>query len=128
MFTPDEITAGRIAHAFGRELEIHNYQTNIDLYSASLAVMPDGEWPEALAPFAATKIDDLPEAMPDDDVALVSSWQHRDRLRRLLRTERAEMAKSMLVLDVLKGQIGPDYPELLAAFKAEKAEQAAQTP
>ena len=118
MFTTEEHMQNLVMNAFHREVEVYGYQINIDNYTTMLSVLPDGEWPEALAVWASSEIGKLPVEMSDEDVQIVSDYQYRDRLRALLRTERVEQGKSRRVLVALKTQIGSNADAAIAAFKA----------
>lgn len=118
MITADEHLNTLVAAAYHRELEVYQYQINIDNYAAMLAALPDDEWPAHLADYKAATIDSLPWDMADADVDAVNDYQYRDRLRALSRTERTEQGKARRVLDALKVQIGADYEALRDSFKA----------
>lgn len=118
MFTADEHIQNLVEACFHREREVYSYQVNIDNYTAIVATMPQGAWPDNLAMYASTPAEALPSDMDPDSVMLVADYQHRDRLNYLLRTEKIEQAKSRRVLEAMKAQIGDEYPTLLAAYKA----------
>ena len=117
MITDQEKQAGLVMNAFHREMEIYGYQLNIDNYSAMLDALPAGEWPADLGAFRTIKTEDLPHDLSDGQVAQINDYQYRDRLRVLVRTEKAEQNKSIRVRDVLKAQIGSNYDALVAAYK-----------
>lgn len=86
----------------GREREIASYEANIDGYTSQLldleASLPK-MWPDNLVRFRGKSNEQLfAHGMSDDitqeDMILVSSLNHRDRIKLLLFTERAELAKS----------------------------------
>ena len=122
IITTNEHLNNLVQAAYYRELEIYQYQINIDNYNVMLSSLPADEWPMHLGMYVNTPIDQLPIAMTDQDVDLINDYQYRDRLRVAVRTERAEQSKATRVLDALKAQIGPEYDTLLDEFKA------AQTP
>ena len=103
-------------NAYHREMEVYHYQMNINNYTTMLAAMSSGAWPEHLAVWAATEIINLPADMSDEDVEAVTDLQYRDRLRSLLRTEKAEQSKARRVLEALKQQIGADADARIAAY------------
>lgn len=109
-------------HAVRREKEKYDYQVNIDNYTAMLAALPADAWPAHIAQYATKKIDEIPLSVSQIDVDAVVQYQLRDRLQRLLRTERAEQLKASTVLQALKTQIGPQYDAKrdakMAALKA----------
>ena len=109
-------------NAFHREVEIYGYQLNIDNYGAMLVALPADAWPSDLEAFKSVKTEDLPHELSDDQVAQIADYQYRDRLRVLVRTEKAEQNKSIRIRDVLKAQIGADYDALVAAYKATQAQ------
>ena len=118
MITDNEHINNLVVAAYHRELEVYQYQLNIDNYTTMLGSLPSDEWPDHLVEYKAATIESLPWDMSDTDVDLVSDYQYRDRLRALSRTERIEQSKARRVLDALKEQIGADYTNLLNEFKA----------
>lgn len=121
MITDNEHQSNLVAAAFHRELEVYQYQLNIDNYVVMLAALPTDEWPAHLTEYKAATIDSLPWDMTDADTDAVGDYQYRDRLRSLIRTERVEQSKARRVLDALKEQIGADYGTLLAQYKAQQS-------
>ena len=117
MITTQEHLNNLVVAAFHRELEIYQYQINVDNYGVMLAALPQGDWPEELIQYKDAAIDRLPESLDDESVGLVSDYQYRDRIRNLLRTEKVEQSKASRVRDALKIQIGSDYDSLLSAYK-----------
>lgn len=107
-----------IVHAYGREVEVYSYQTNIDNYMQMLSTLPTDDIPNRLAQYMLVDVVNLPFDMSDDDIQLISDYQYRDKLRMLLRTEKVEQSKAKRVLDALKMQIGPDADAQIAAYKA----------
>jgi len=122
MLTDQERQAGLVMNAFHREMEIYGYQINIDNYTTMLAALPADNWPADLEAFRSIKTEDLPHELTDDQVDQIGDYQYRDRLRVLVRTEKAEQNKSVRIRDVIKAQIGADYDLLVAAFKASQAQ------
>ena len=121
MITDQEKQAGLVMNAFHREMEIYGYQLNIDNYAAMLEALPAGDWPADLEAFKTIKTEDLPHELTDGQVAQIGDYQYRDRLRVLVRTEKAEQNKSIRIRDVLKAQIGSNYDSLVAAYKISQA-------
>lgn len=93
-----EAVAIAIVH---REREVFSYDLNISNYEAMLASLPQGEWPANLAQYKNSTLDQV----PDDLDQAVSEYQYRDRIRYLIKTERAERAKSWHVYQALLNQI-----------------------
>jgi len=118
MITNDEKLSAAVMNAYYREVEIYSYQVNIDNYSAMLLALPLDDWPQNWVAFKGVKIDELPHSLSDEDVQSISDYQYRDRLRSLIRTERAEQNKTIRIRDVLKTQIGDNYDALVLAYKA----------
>jgi hypothetical protein len=118
MITNDEKLASAVMNAYYREVEIYSYQVNIDNYSAMLLALPSEDWPQNWVAFKGVKIDELPHSLSDDDAQAISDYQYRDRLRSLIRTERAEQSKTIRIRDVLKAQIGDSYEAQILAYKA----------
>lgn len=117
MLSPEEHVRNLVVNAYHREMEVYGYRLNIDNYTVALTDLPQGDWPESLVSWAATGVGNLPARMSDEEVALVSDYQYRDRLRFLLRTERAEKNKSERILAAIKAQIGPEADAKIAAYK-----------
>jgi hypothetical protein len=118
MITNTEHLNNLVQAAYYRELEVYQYQLNIDNYTVMLTALPSDGWPAHLVGYTATTTDQLPIEMSDADVGLVNDYQYRDRLRIAVRSEKAEQSKTARVLDALKSQIGADYDTLVADFKA----------
>jgi hypothetical protein len=117
MITNQEHLNNLIVAAFHREMEIYQYQINVDNYVAMLAALPQESWPNDLLPYKDAAIDKLPESIDDEIVSTISEYQYRDRIKNLLRTEKVEQSKASRVRDALKVQIGSDYDSLLAEYK-----------
>jgi hypothetical protein len=118
MVTDQEHLNNLVAAAFHREMEVYQYQINIDNYAMMLTTLPSDDWPNELAQYKGINADAFPDALSDDVVATITDYQYRDRLRTLLRTEKVEQSKASRVRDALKTQIGNDYDSLIAAYKA----------
>ena len=84
-----------------REKEIMSYDINITNYTAMLAALPQDDWPSHLAQYKAATLDHVPDEFDD----IVSQYQYRDRLRFLIKTEKAERAKSFRVYEALIAQL-----------------------
>lgn len=84
-----------------REKEIMSYDINITNYTAMLAALPQDDWPSHLAQYANATLDQVPDEFDD----IVSQYQYRDRLRFLIKTEKAERAKSFRVYEALIAQL-----------------------
>ena len=114
-------------NAVHREREVHQYQINIDNYNQMLTALPTGEVPADIAQYLNTQPDDLPIDMDIDDVMLISQYQYRDRLKKLLRTENIEQSKARAVLESLKAQLPADTrDQLILDAAAALAQQPAQ--
>jgi hypothetical protein len=103
--------------AYARELEIYQYQVNIDNYASVLEGLPSTDWPNYLSNYKNANITQLPWEMPETDIDTISDLQYRDRIRALYRSEKAEQAKSKKILEALKLQIGANYDSLVQAYK-----------
>ena len=97
-----------------RERELYQYDLNIGNYSAMLQSLPDGEWPEQIAQFKGKPLDQVPDELD----AEVETYNYRDKLKMLLRTETAERNKSFLVYQTLLAKMPTDQAELAAAVSA----------
>jgi hypothetical protein len=118
MITTQEHLNNLVVAAFHREMEVYQYQINVDNYGVMLAALPQDDWPSALLPYKNATTDSLPEDLDDASVALIADYQYRDKIRNLLRSEKVEQSKASRVRDALKSQIGTDYDALIAAYKA----------
>ena len=98
-----------------REREVHQYQINIDNYTAMLAAMPQGEPPAEILQYMSTKTEELSFDVPLETVQAVADYQYRDRIRYLIRTEAIEQNKAKQVLNALKAQIPADQLDALVA-------------
>jgi hypothetical protein len=124
MITNQEHLNNLIIAAFHREMEIYQYQINVDNYTVMLAALPQENWPDDLVQYKEAAIDKLPESLDDDVVLTISEHQYRDRIRNLLRTEKVEQSKATRVRDALKAQIGTDYDSFVAAYKSSQQQNA----
>ena len=109
-----------------REREVHQYQINIDNYTAMLAALPQGDVPEEVAPYMETPTEELPVFIPLETIQLIADYQYRKRISYLIRTEAIEQGKAKRVLDALKAQIPADQLDTLVADALVKVN--AQTP
>jgi hypothetical protein len=123
MVTNQEHLNNLVIAAFHREMEVYQYQINIDNYTVMLAALPQENWSEELLPYKDAAIDKLPESFDDETVNTISDYQYRDKIRALLRTEKVEQSKAIRVRDALKTQIGSDYDALLASYKASQTQE-----
>ena len=99
----------------GREQEIHSYDTNIVNYETMLVSLPEGEWPDLIASYKNTPIENVPSDLQQD----VSNYSFRDRLRALLATERLERSKSVLIYEAIVAQLpAEEIPTLVAEVLA----------
>ena len=111
--TNDNKTATLISALIDREQELHAYELNIENYSAMLNALPAGEWPETLLSYKSASINDIPEEF----VADFNSYTFRDTLTNLLKTEKAEYEKSLLVYNQFVASLNnlsADIPRLVA--------------
>ena len=99
--TPEATEAVIADNIVMREEEYMSYQINIENYTAMLAKMPQGEWPEHLVQYKGVSADRVPEQHTEE----VNTLNYRDRITALLKTERQEQAKGEAVLDVLLEKI-----------------------
>lgn len=117
MITTQEHLNNLVVAAFHREMEVYQYQINIDNYGVMLAALPQDSWPSDLLTYKNTPSEALPESLDDVVIGLVSDYQYRDKIRNLLRSEKVEQSKARRVRDALKSQIGADYDALIEAYK-----------
>jgi hypothetical protein len=108
-----------------REIEIFSYDMNITNYEIMLAAMPQEDWPENIVQYKNATLD----LVPDDLDQIVSEYQYRDRIRYLIKTERAERAKSFAVYNAMITRLPQDRIEELIAqaqVRAAAAQAASQ--
>jgi hypothetical protein len=117
IYTDQEKQDSFVFNAYHREVEIHQYQINIDNYAAILSQLPQGDWDSDIQDYVNTPVLELPHSLTDEQVDRINNFQYRDRLRGLIRTERAEQNKSQRILDALKSQIVGDYDTLIQQVK-----------
>lgn len=122
--TADEKLAHLAAAVVMRESEIMHYQVNIDNYTAMLAALPAGTWPENLASYKTLALDKIAEQVASADLQAVSDLLHRDKLAALLVTEKLEQGKSIRVLNALLAQLPAKQAQALV--DAAKAKLLAQ--
>lgn len=104
-----------------REREIMSYDINITNYTAMLTALPEDEWPSHLAQYRTATLDQVPDELDD----IVSQYQYRDRLRYLVKTEKAERAKSFRVYEALIAQIPEAERDTLIGAAISRASQQA---
>jgi len=73
------------------------------------------DWPAELAQYKDATLD----LVPDDLDQIVSKYQYRDRIRYLIKTERAERAKSFAIYQALLSQI-PEADRAQAIAQAQE--------
>lgn len=98
---------------------------NITNYEIMLAAMPQEDWPENIVQYKNATLD----LVPDDLDQIVSEYQYRDRIRYLIKTERAERAKSFAVYNAMITRLPQDRIEELIAqaqVRAAAAQAASQ--
>jgi hypothetical protein len=108
----DDIKYAAIAdNVVMREKELFAYDLNISNYTAMLANLPQGDWPSDLVQYQTSTLDQVPDELDET----VSQYQYRDRLRLLIKTEKAERAKSFSVYQALLGQLPANTKDQLIA-------------
>jgi hypothetical protein len=98
-------------NAVMREKEVMAYDINIANYTAMVAGLPEGDWPAELVQYKTATLDLVPDELDD----IVSQYQYRDRLRYLIKTEKAERSKSFRVYEALLAQLPEDQRDTLMA-------------
>ena len=118
--TPQEKKDNLVDHLLIREDEVHNYQVNIDNYTAILTVLPS-VWPPELIQYKGYSPKDVVEKIPEAEQDSVSDLIYMDRITFLLRTEKIEQRKARLVYDAMSSQIDAgELPGLLDSGRASK--------
>lgn len=99
----------------GREQELFSYDINITNYEIMLTTLPQSEWPENLAQYKRSTLDQVPDELDET----VSQYQYRDRIKTLLKTERLERNKAQRIYEALLSQIPEaDRATVIAAAQA----------
>lgn len=88
-----------------RTYEVYQYDMNIANYEAMLATLPQSEWPKRLEQFKGLSDHDAAFACDPDDIEELSTYQLRDRVSNLLKSERVERAKAAAILAVVDAQL-----------------------
>lgn len=104
-----------------REREVYHYDLNIENYEALLQTLPTEDWPEHLVQYQGKTADQIPDEYDD----ICNQLNYRDRVRRLLKTEKQELAKAEAVLNVLLEKIPENEREtkIAAALQRIKARE-----
>ena len=115
IITPQD-TLNIISNAYvARTHEIHMYQINIDNFTAMLADLPLDNAPDNILQYLDVDVKDLPEALSDQEVQIITAYAYRSELKKRVRAERAEQSKVQRLLDALKNQIPADkFDEIIA--------------
>lgn len=101
-----------------REHELHGYQINIDNYTHMLEALPKGAWPVHLEAYRGITENTVADVVPPALHEQVSDLLYRDKIQRLLVTERMEQRKSRFVYDALVAQLPVDTAQSLVAQAA----------
>jgi hypothetical protein len=104
-----------------REQELFSYDINITNYESILTTLPQDDWPDHLAQYKNSTLDQV----PDEHDAMVNDYQFRDRMRYLLKTEKAERNKSFKIYEALITQLPAD--QIQSLVMAAQARIAAQS-
>ena len=88
-----------------RTQEVAGYQTNIDNYARMIAKIT-GDWCDKTTPLRGMDTQQMAAQCVDDDTLnRAADLNFRDNLQALVRAERIEQRKAMLVLEVLQDQL-----------------------
>lgn len=125
----DEIDAVMDAVA-GRENELASYDANIEAYTQQLATLDATlpiEWPADLLKYRGRSNEEIVcSGAVESEASTASQMNHRDRVRMLLFTEKAECRKSELAYCHCLECLPADAVELQAALDRYAAKAAAQ--
>jgi hypothetical protein len=83
-----------------RQLEVTNYQANIDVYTTLLATL-DGNWDEDLVHLKGVEAHEAARQCPMDRLARLAVLQQFDQVTNLLKTETVECAKAAAILAIM---------------------------
>lgn len=90
-----ELTAKEV-----RQLEVNNYEANINLYKTLLANL-DGDWDADLVHLKGVEAQEAARQCPMDRLARLAVLQQYDQVTNLLKTETVECAKAQAILNIL---------------------------
>ena len=95
--TTEEKEYTKLTGIISREMEISQYQLNIDNYTENLKTLPAGDWPSEISEYKGLRAsEDIAKKVPADKVALVADYALRDHITFLKTTEELEQRKSQL--------------------------------
>lgn len=86
-----------------RQLEVEQYDQNVQLYTALLATL-DGNWDADLVHLKDIEGQEAARQCPMDRLERLAILQQHDQVSKLLKTETVERAKSAAILAVLMNQ------------------------
>lgn len=113
----------------GREHELASYDANIESYTEQIAAMNGvlpNEWPEELVKFKGRSNEQVfLIGLTGEQADVVSQLNHRERLKMLLFTEKAECRKSELAYGRCLSSLPTDEAVLQAAKDRYTARRAA---
>jgi hypothetical protein len=88
-----------------RQEEVEQYDFNIDNYKSQLEVMTDETWESTgLSQYKNVKLEQLPESLTDEEEDLIVELQQKDRIKKLIRTEKQQRRNAFIALQGLKRQ------------------------
>lgn len=88
-----------------RETEVYQYQLNVFNFETMISRIKTLVWPAHLLPYRGMGREQVAaNLLDDDDLEVVTELMFRDELRVRLRTEKIELKKTSLMLDVLISQ------------------------
>lgn len=117
----DDIVAGAM---MGREVEHFHHDHNTKVYTEMLATLPQDAWPANLVQFKDLSRDQV-VAAAGADADQVLTYQYRDQLQHLLKTETVERDRVDRVHQGLVAQFGGDSARQTAAVDRVKVAAAA---
>lgn len=123
-FTQEQQDNAVATAMIGREVEHFHYDHNIRVYTEMLKTLPQDEWPAALTQFKALKRDEVVD-VAGEAAETVLSYQYRDQLQHLLKTETVEKDRVERIHAGLVAQFGGDTARMAVAI--ERAKQAQTT-
>ena len=107
-----------------REQEIFFYELNISNYEQMLTKLPTDEWPAHLSQYKHSTLDQV----PDEFDQIVSDYQQRDRLKALLKTERLERNKSVMIYETLIERLPAEIRDSEIQAAIARVQARSQTP
>lgn len=99
-----------------RTHEVYDYDRNIENYASILASYPTDVWPEDIAHLQGLPGHEAAAMCDPDRVQVLATYQLRDQIAALHKSEQVERAKAAALLDVASARLtGPNRDAIIQA-------------